>query len=200
MMTDGGSGKGAGEAADVASSQGSLESTSRGSQNDELQVLLLRLDHMHNRALYGRTIGSWVRELRLTGRLIFQGNLILILLEGDGLALREYLVRHRTESVDVDSRGRKCKERMMDVLVQQPLRRQQQQQQQLHQVTQNRKQLTAVAAAATSCVSREDGIGSGSERAFPDYREVHLETLDQLRQLLQQVGLEEWLRPAVGLR
>ncbi len=42
------------------------------------------------------------------GRLIFQGNLILILLEGEAPALKDYLVRHRTESVDVDSHGRRC--------------------------------------------------------------------------------------------
>lgn len=42
------------------------------------------------------------------GRLIFQGNLILILLEGEGPALKDYLVRHRTENVDVDSHGRRC--------------------------------------------------------------------------------------------
>ncbi|GLI59907.1 hypothetical protein VaNZ11_001949 [Volvox africanus] len=197
--TDPGSGTGPGVAADVAASHRGLENTSRGHQSDEQQVLLLRLDHMHNRALYGRTIGSWIRELRLTGRLIFQGSLILVLLEGDSRALREYLVRHRTESVDVDSRGRKCQERMMDVIVQQPSRRQQQQQKQQKKITQHKGQLTAV-ETTTSCVSRGDGNASGSERAFPDYREVHLETLDQVRQLLQQAGLEEWLRPAAGLR
>ncbi|GFR49064.1 hypothetical protein Agub_g11090, partial [Astrephomene gubernaculifera] len=87
---------------------------------DPLQVLLLKLDHMHSRALYVRTITAWARELRLTGRLIFQGNLILVLLEGEADAVRQYLVRHRTENVDVDSRGRKCKERMLQVIVQAP--------------------------------------------------------------------------------
>lgn len=31
-------------------------------------------------------------------------------------ALQEYLYRHRTQCIDVDSAGRKCKERMMTVL------------------------------------------------------------------------------------
>ncbi|GLC33535.1 hypothetical protein PLESTM_000082000 [Pleodorina starrii] len=161
-------------------------SSSSSSEEDLHEVLLIRLDHMHNRALYGRTIGSWIRELRLTGRLIFQGGLILILLEGDGDALREYLVRHRTESVDVDSRGRKCKERMMDVVVQQPLRRPLSS----HQEGSGRREQPGASAA---------GGGGRGDRAFSDFREVQLETLEQVGQLLRRAGLGEWLRPAAGL-
>ncbi|KAG2435070.1 hypothetical protein HYH02_012066 [Chlamydomonas schloesseri] len=65
--------------------------------------------------------GTWARDLGLTGRLVFgPSGLILELLEGEAAGLRHYLVRHRTEAVDVDSRGRKCKERMMDVIGQRP--------------------------------------------------------------------------------
>lgn len=42
--------------------------------------------------------------------------LIWIYLEGSKDGLREYITLQRTVSVDVDSKGRKCKERMMDVL------------------------------------------------------------------------------------
>jgi hypothetical protein len=110
--------------------------------------VLLRLDHMRNRAMYSRKIRGWVKELGLTGvwrvfwgkraggravragcpprhpgphsrppprppiihapgRLIFCRALILITLEGPGCAVAEYLVRARTENVDVDSAGRK---------------------------------------------------------------------------------------------
>ncbi|KAG2490945.1 hypothetical protein HYH03_010622 [Edaphochlamys debaryana] len=68
-----------------------------------LEVLLIRIDHMHNPGMYGRTIAGWAKELGLTGRLIRQGPLILLLLEGPRGALREYV----------------CKERMMDVIGQQ---------------------------------------------------------------------------------
>jgi hypothetical protein len=43
------------------------------------------------------------------GRVVFLSgrSQVLIVLEGDEGALSEYLVRHRTQAVDVDSRGRK---------------------------------------------------------------------------------------------
>jgi hypothetical protein len=43
-------------------------------------------------------------------------HLIWIYLEGGQACLRDYLTYQRTVSVDVDSKGRKCRERMMDVL------------------------------------------------------------------------------------
>ncbi|EFJ47435.1 hypothetical protein VOLCADRAFT_92146 [Volvox carteri f. nagariensis] len=168
-----------------------------------LQVLLIRLDHMHNRALYGKIIGSWVRELRLTGRLIFQKNLILLLLEGDGDALREYLVRHRTESVDVDSRGRKCKERMMNVVVQQPVRpsmevpggRQWQRQRQ-RQGGGGGGGGVCLTTTTTDCGGSG---GGGGEHVFSNYREVQLESLAEVGELLTRAGLGSWLRQAAGL-
>eukprot|EP00887_Chlorella_sp_A99_P003627 scaffold7.g3627.t1 len=83
-------------------------------------VALLRLDHMRDRAGYSRLIRGWAGELGLSGRLLFLGSggsaVILLLLEGPAAALREYLVRHRTQNVDVDSKGRPCRERMMSVV------------------------------------------------------------------------------------
>lgn len=81
-----------------------------------LHVCLLKLDHMHNRAMYTKTIKRWAAALQLSGRLIFFKSVILIALEGAREDLNEYLRLQRTECVDVDSRGRKCKERMMDII------------------------------------------------------------------------------------
>jgi hypothetical protein len=47
--------------------------------------------------------------------------LIWIYLEGQQAALRDYVTLQRTVSVDVDSKGRRCRERLMDVLAQVPL-------------------------------------------------------------------------------
>ncbi len=44
--------------------------------------------------------------------------------------LRRYLQLHRTQTVDVDSQGRPCREKMLTVLLQQQHQQQQQQQQQ----------------------------------------------------------------------
>mmetsp|Transcript_1085 Transcript_1085/g.2453 ORF Transcript_1085/g.2453 Transcript_1085/m.2453 type:complete len:305 (-) Transcript_1085:437-1351(-) len=85
-----------------------------------MTLLLLRLDHMHSRAIYCRTLSKWTSDLDLTGRIIFKDRLILILLEGEEEHVKQYLVCHRTQNVDVDSRGRKCRERMMTVALHQP--------------------------------------------------------------------------------
>lgn len=48
-----------------------------------LWMTLLRLDHMRARTKYVKAVEKWASELRLTGRLMFMGKLILILLQGD---------------------------------------------------------------------------------------------------------------------
>ncbi len=157
-----GSGAGAGRGAVLASQE----------EEEDGEVLLLRLHHMHDRALYTRTLRAWTSELGLAGRcaaagsprcaalrtgatraagpyarphgrpalaqgthgvdgrclvvsgagrLLFlaqnvqpsggggaSGPIILLLL-GPGAAVKAYLARHRTQTVDVDSRGRKVR-------------------------------------------------------------------------------------------
>ncbi|KAI9034277.1 hypothetical protein DFJ74DRAFT_700671 [Hyaloraphidium curvatum] len=80
------------------------------------RLLLLRLHHMRRPAPYCALIRRWASELGLRGGVYFRGRLILILLLGSAAGCGEYLRRHRTETVDVDSAGRKCREKMMDVL------------------------------------------------------------------------------------
>ncbi|XP_052035295.1 RWD domain-containing protein 3 isoform X2 [Apodemus sylvaticus] len=48
-----------------------------------LWMTLLRLDHMRARTKYVKAVEKWASELRLTGRLMFMGKIILILLQGD---------------------------------------------------------------------------------------------------------------------
>lgn len=84
-----------------------------------IQLALLRLDHMHARAAYSRTLRRWAGELGLGGRLLFSSGggrglagaagaapIILILLEGSAGDVKEFVVRLRTRNVDVDSKGR----------------------------------------------------------------------------------------------
>ncbi|XP_076086420.1 RWD domain-containing protein 3-like isoform X3 [Mytilus galloprovincialis] len=77
---------------------------------------LLLLDHMRAKSKYIKTIHKWTQELDLKGRLLFYGKLILILLQGQHVNIKDYLIRHRSVNVDVDSHGRSCKERMMTVI------------------------------------------------------------------------------------
>lgn len=51
--------------------------------DDGLWVTLLRLDHMRAKTKYVKTVEKWASDLRLTGRLMFMGKVILILLQGD---------------------------------------------------------------------------------------------------------------------
>lgn len=84
--------------------------------DDGLWLTLLHLDHMRARTKYVRTVEKWAADLRLTGRLMFMGKTILILLQGDRSDIKEYLILQKTSKVDVDSSGKKCKEKMISVL------------------------------------------------------------------------------------
>ncbi|NWZ77836.1 RWDD3 protein, partial [Poecile atricapillus] len=88
---------------------------SKGTE-DGIWMLLLHLDHMRAKAKYVKTVEKWASDLRLTGRLMFMGKIILILLQGDRSSIKEYLILQKTSKVDVDSSGKKCKEKMMRVL------------------------------------------------------------------------------------
>lgn len=75
---------------------------------------LLHIDHMRSRRSYTQLICDWAAELGLSGVLLISSDaapLILLYLHGSDEALREYKRRHRTAPVDVDSAGRKCKEK-----------------------------------------------------------------------------------------
>ncbi|XP_077981258.1 RWD domain-containing protein 3-like isoform X2 [Glandiceps talaboti] len=86
------------------------------SNEEPTWISILHIDHMRAQQKYIKIITSWVAELKLTGTLLLQGHLILLILQGQQSDLKEYMVRHRTQKVDVDSNGRSCKEKMMSVL------------------------------------------------------------------------------------
>ncbi|XP_004699300.1 RWD domain-containing protein 3 [Echinops telfairi] len=84
--------------------------------DDGLWITLLHIDHMRAKTKYVRTVERWASELRLTGRLMFMGKIILMLLQGDRSSIKEYLLLQKTSKVDVDSSGKRCKEKMISVL------------------------------------------------------------------------------------
>ncbi|XP_036410500.1 RWD domain-containing protein 3 isoform X2 [Megalops cyprinoides] len=92
----------------------------RAEEGAEIWTALLLLDHMRAKTKYVKIIEKWTSELGLTGRL-FMGKLILILLQGPRRSIKEYLHLQKTVKVDVDSAGKKCKEKMMSVLSEAPL-------------------------------------------------------------------------------
>ena len=88
----------------------------REENNTSRSLVLLVLDHMRNRTRYVKFLSSWAQELDIKGFLFFTGHLILLLLEGEHGDVKEYLRRHKSCNVDVDSSGKPCKEKMMTVL------------------------------------------------------------------------------------
>ncbi|KAG9264796.1 RWD domain-containing protein 3 [Astyanax mexicanus] len=95
------------------------QSTADGSA-EGMWTALLHLDHMRSKTKYIRLIEKWTSELGLTGRLLM-GKAIFILLQGERKSIKEYIHLQRTVKVDVDSSGKRCKEKMMSVLCEIPL-------------------------------------------------------------------------------
>ncbi|XP_026527640.1 RWD domain-containing protein 3 isoform X2 [Notechis scutatus] len=85
-------------------------------EDNDIWTVLLHLDHMRAKGKYIKMVEKWCRDLDLAGRLMFMGKMILILLQGDKQNIKEYLILQKTSKVDVDSSGKKCKEKMMSVL------------------------------------------------------------------------------------
>lgn len=82
-------------------------------------VSVLSLDHIRSRNRYVSLLERWSKQLQLRVRLILGRN-ILVLLQGNRASIKEFCSLLKTTKVDVDSSGRKCKERMMKVLIETP--------------------------------------------------------------------------------
>ncbi|XP_043554792.1 RWD domain-containing protein 3 isoform X2 [Chiloscyllium plagiosum] len=74
-----------------------VDQTSEGDSSQQLcsadggvWMALLHLDHMRAKAKYIKSIEKWTSDLRLTGRLMFLGKLILILLQGERKDIKAY--------------------------------------------------------------------------------------------------------------
>lgn len=96
--------------------QGEGPVSSSEAQGEGPVTALLMLDHMRSKVRYTHTILKWATGLALAGCLLFVGKFIFIVLQGHAANVKEYIKLQRSSNVDVDSRGKKCKERMMSVL------------------------------------------------------------------------------------
>lgn len=100
----------------ICHNSSTVQEDSKLEQSSEIWNVLLSLDHMRAKTKYIKTIEKWTNELNIQGRLLFYGKLIFILLQGEHSSIKEYIVRQRSVNVDIDSRGRSCKERMLSVI------------------------------------------------------------------------------------
>ncbi|XP_074522599.1 RWD domain-containing protein 3 isoform X2 [Halichoeres trimaculatus] len=88
-------------------------------EKEEEWTAVLSLDHIRSRNRYIGLLERWSQQLQLTGRLLL-GQDILVILQGARKNIKEFCRLMRTMKVDVDSSGKKCKERMMKVLIEAP--------------------------------------------------------------------------------
>ncbi|XP_032374381.1 RWD domain-containing protein 3 isoform X2 [Etheostoma spectabile] len=87
---------------------------------EEEWTAVLSLDHIRSRSRYIGLLERWSQTLQLTGSLLL-GPSILVVLQGARPKIKEFCRLLKTVKVDVDSSGKKCKERMMKVLLESPL-------------------------------------------------------------------------------
>lgn len=105
----------------------SLQESRSGSKSVDIEkaelakCVVIKLDHMRSKQKYTKLIVKFANEFALSGRLLFHGKMIWIILYGESKNIKEYLKWHKTCNVDVDSSGRSCKERMLTVLLEKEL-------------------------------------------------------------------------------
>ena len=111
----------------------------------KLTQCVVRIDHMNDSKNYMKALKKWCEQLGLAARVFYREagttkasgrvEAIVVVLEGPDDAVSGWLTRLRSEYVDVDGRGTKCKERKSTVMC--------------------RREMTDSAAAATRLVGWE---------------------------------------------
>lgn len=62
--------------------------STKATTNNGVSTILLHLDHMRAKGKYVKTVEKWCADLRLTGRVMFMGKMIFILLQGDKSSIK----------------------------------------------------------------------------------------------------------------
>ena len=86
-------------------------------KTEETFICIIQLEHMRDKRNYIKTIETWSNELGINGAIIFYGKLkVLIVLLGTEVSIKSFNQNLRTQNVDIDSRGRPCKEKLSKML------------------------------------------------------------------------------------
>ncbi|KAM9317832.1 RWD domain-containing protein 3 isoform 2-T2 [Pholidichthys leucotaenia] len=89
-------------------------------ETEQQWTTVLMIDHMRSRNRYIGLVERWTHQLQLTGMLLL-GQSVLVILQGARAHIKEFCRRLKTVKVDVDSSGKKCKEKMMKVVSETPV-------------------------------------------------------------------------------
>ena len=97
-------------------------STNDNSGTDLFHTSIIQLDHMRDKQNYLKILRRWCEDLSICGSVIFYGKIkIFLVLIGHENCLKSFQNQLKTTNVDVDSRGRPCKEKLSKVLCCEPL-------------------------------------------------------------------------------
>ncbi|CAF3709422.1 unnamed protein product [Rotaria sp. Silwood1] len=78
---------------------------------------LMKIDHIRSPNIYMKHLHQWTNELNITGRIFIIPHNIFILIEGKNENLKKFIIKLKTETVDIDSHGRPCKERLLTQII-----------------------------------------------------------------------------------
>jgi len=80
-------------------------------------IAIVKLDHMRNKQKYLKHLRKWSAELNVgCSVLILKAVKYVVVLTGSKCDVDQFLVNWKTQCVDVDSKGKPCKEKLMSVL------------------------------------------------------------------------------------
>ncbi|KAK1932310.1 RWD domain-containing protein 3 [Phytophthora citrophthora] len=90
----------------------------RGARDLKMELLLVRVDHFHDRSSYVSVLRKWLEELQIdNGRVISMGSDLLLLFvaatEAQNTKLLEF---YRSREIDTNNRGELCVDKFIDVL------------------------------------------------------------------------------------
>ena len=84
------------------------------SQNE---MIIVKIDHMRNSGNYVKTLEDWTELFSLTGVLVISKDEgIVLMLEGEKYGISRFVQNWKSVNIDIDSRGKPCKEKMIQIL------------------------------------------------------------------------------------
>tara|TARA_B110001452_G_scaffold212747_1_gene183407 strand:- start:3353 stop:4189 length:837 start_codon:yes stop_codon:yes gene_type:complete len=108
--------------ADAAAAAAATTQDEAGEAEEEC---VISIDHMNDSSAYMRLLERWAAEGGLAGTLLYDDSGrrvhgVVLVLQGGSRACTAFLHRLRTELVDSDAKGRRCRERQSTVLCRRP--------------------------------------------------------------------------------
>ena len=94
---------------------------SKEPMNDDNWGAVVWLDHIRSTKRYYKFFEDCSKSLCLFMHLLHHDSLIYLIVQGTKSSVQEYLKLHRTSLVDIDSSGKPCKEKMLQVIEQRAL-------------------------------------------------------------------------------